>query len=295
MPRKVAFNAKSFVIFKFFKLFKFIGILKFFAVFGLLTASLLFFSNTSYASESCGRLTVGWIDWPPYQMVNPAFPVGPVADANPMGIDIDAAEKYLGALGCELVFVKKPWARLLKQLEEGDLDVLLGMSDTKKRRQYANFSKAYREETIWLFINAGRTKYDHFTKLEDIIGTNFRLGISRNAYMGEEFDKLSENPKFRERLFKTVGGENFQLLIGGRVDGFMVDKETGKARIQIEGLEGLIVPHKNVQIELGPVHIMVGHKSLSDELLTKLDEIIEQDLVWSEQNAQIKPNFVASR
>ena len=258
-----------------------------FKVFGLLITPVLFISNTVYASDPCGRLTVGWIDWPPYQMENPAFPAGAIADANPMGIDIEAAEKYLGALGCELAFVKKPWARLLKQMEEGELDILLGMSETKERRLYANFSRAYREETVWLYMKAGKTEFDHFTGLEDIIGTKFRLGVSRNAYLGQEFDDLSKDPKFRERLYKNIGGENFHMLIGGRVDGFMVDKETGKARIKAEGLEGLVVPHQNVKVDLGSIHIMIGQNSLSDELLAILDEIIEQDLSQMQKSAEV--------
>ncbi|MEH6631668.1 MAG: transporter substrate-binding domain-containing protein [Halopseudomonas aestusnigri] len=252
---------------------------------GLISTSLVLFSNISYASEACGRLTVGWIDWPPYQMVNPAFPADAVPKAKPIGIDIEASEKYLGALGCELEYVKKPWARLLKEMEAGKLDVLLGMSDTAERRQFAKFSKAYRNETVWLFMKAGRTEFDHFQGLNDILGTSFRLGISRNAYLGEEFELLSENPKFREHLFKNIGGENFHMLVGGRVDGFMVDMETGKARIKADGLEGLVVPHRNVKIDLGSIHIMIGQNSLSDELLLRLDEIIEQDLTQNQKNA----------
>ncbi|WP_419905175.1 substrate-binding periplasmic protein [Kiloniella sp.] len=258
---------------------------------GLLISIFTFSGQAVQANESCGQLTVGWLDWPPYQMENPAFPSDAVPQGNPIGIDIAAAEKYLGALGCELRYVKKPWARLLKEMGEGRLDVLLGMSDTEERRQYAKFSKAYRNETVWLFMKAGRTEYDHFRGLSDLIGTNFRLGISRNAYLGEEFEKLSENPKFRERLFKNIGGENFHMLVGGRVDGFMVDKETGKARIKADGLEGLVVAHENVKVDLGSIHIMVGQNSLSDELLTRLDEIIEQDLSRIQQNAMF--NFAA--
>ncbi len=261
---------------------------------GLFSTALVFSSNISYASEACGRLTVGWIDWPPYQIVNPAFPADAVPMANPMGIDIEAAEKYLGALGCELEYVKKPWARLLKEMEEGKLDVLLGMSDTQERRQYAKFSTAYRSETVWLFMKAGRTEFDHFQSLNDILGTNFRLGISRNAYLGEEFEQLSENPKFREHLYKNIGGENFHMLVGGRVDGFMVDMETGKARIKADGLEGLIVPHNNVKVDLGSIHIMIGQNSLSDELLMRLDEVIEQDLDQVQKNAMFSHTTVPS-
>ncbi len=247
---------------------------------GLLITPFALTNSSAHASDDCGRLTVGWIDWPPYQMADTTSRGGPV------GVDIDAAEKYLGRLGCELEYIQQPWARLLKQMKEGKLDVLLGMSNTQERRQYARFSKAYRNETLWLFMKAGRTEFDSFKRLHDIIGTTFRLGVSRNAYLGKEFDALNKNPEFRERVFKNIGGEKFQMLIGGRVDGFMVDMETGKARIREEGLEGLIVPHKSLKIDLGTIHIMFGRNSISDELLTRLNEIIDQD-IFLEQNSAL--------
>ncbi|WP_421784145.1 substrate-binding periplasmic protein [Kiloniella litopenaei] len=228
---------------------------------------------TGQKDKSCGELTVGWIDWPPYQMV------GKDNDSSqPVGVDIQAAKKYLGALGCDLKFVSKPWARLLKAMEEGRLDVLLGMSKTDERSKYAKFSSPYRNETVWLFMRSNQHDFDHFTSLKDIIGTQFRLGVSRNAYYGDEYLKLIEDPKFKSRVFQAIGGENFQMLISDRVDGFLVDKETGKARIEADGLQGQIVPHNNVKVDLGPVHIMFGKNSISSGLLEKLNGIIKKEV-----------------
>ncbi|WP_120497303.1 ABC transporter substrate-binding protein [Kiloniella sp. EL199] len=241
---------------------------------GILTGLILTVASPVQSEETCGELKVGWIDWPPYQMVGKSG-----NDSDPVGIDIRAAEKYLGALGCDLKYVSKPWARLLKALEEGRLDVLLGMSNTEKRRKYAHFSAPYRNETVWLFMLANQHNFDDFTGLKDIIGSSFRLGVSRNAYYGEEYLKLMENPKFKDRVFQAIGGENFQMLVSDRVDGFLVDMETGKARIKADGLEGVVVPHKKVKVELGPIHIMLGKNSLSPGLLKKLNTIIRQDMI----------------
>ncbi|KLN61654.1 hypothetical protein WH96_04765 [Kiloniella spongiae] len=241
---------------------------------GILAGFILTFASSVRAEEACGELTVGWIDWPPYQMVGKNGD-----DSKPIGVDIRAAEKYLGALGCDLKYVSKPWARLLKALKEGRLDVLLGMSNTVERRKYANFSAPYRNETVWLFMLANRHDFDHFTGLKDIIGSSFRLGVSRNAYYGEEFLALMKKPKFKDRVFQAIGGENFQMLISDRVDGFLVDKETGKARIKADGLGGVVIPHEKVKVELGPVHIMLGKNSMPPGLLKKLNTIIQQDMI----------------
>ncbi|WP_299374336.1 transporter substrate-binding domain-containing protein [uncultured Kiloniella sp.] len=241
---------------------------------GILAGLILTFAASAQAEDSCGELTVGWIDWPPYQMV------GENNDSSqPVGVDIQAAKKYLGALGCDLKFISKPWARLLKSMEEGQLDVLLGMSKTEERSKYATFSAPYRNETVWLFMRANQHDFDHFTGLKDIIGTKFRLGVSRNAYYGDEYLKLMEDPKFKSRVFQAIGGENFQMLMTDRVDGFLVDKETGKARIKEDGLVGDIVPHNHVQVDLGPVHIMFGKNSISRGLMDKLNAIIEKNVV----------------
>ena len=80
----------------------------------LIGASLL---APGLAGAAC-VVSLRWDNDPPYSMQ--------LADGSIGGISVDSARRVLHELGCEVHLVRLPWARALRELEQGRLDVLTG-------------------------------------------------------------------------------------------------------------------------------------------------------------------------
>ncbi|MEB3733140.1 transporter substrate-binding domain-containing protein [Halopseudomonas pachastrellae] len=63
-----------------------------------------------------------------------------LADGSVRGISIDTHTTVLERLGCKTVLRKLPWARALRELETGRLDILHGAFRRPEREVYAHFS-----------------------------------------------------------------------------------------------------------------------------------------------------------
>ncbi|TMN70854.1 transporter substrate-binding domain-containing protein, partial [Pseudoalteromonas maricaloris] len=58
--------------------------------------------------------------------------------------------------GCDYQFINVPWGRALKMLAEGKLDMMLSVTRTSEREQFAYFIGPQRMETIVFAMNRSR-------------------------------------------------------------------------------------------------------------------------------------------
>ena len=85
------------------------------------------------AAEPC-TLRVGWEPYAPFTFAD--------ENGEATGADIDLITAVADAIGCAIVPVELPWARILKEVEQGTLDVSTSTSRTPEREQWALFSQA---------------------------------------------------------------------------------------------------------------------------------------------------------
>lgn len=108
-----------------------------------------------------------------------------------------------------------PFARQLKQLEQGKLDVVAGIYPTKQRKQIFQFSDNYYYEKLFIF--AKPEKINHITEfkhLRNSIGAKIR-----GASYGERIDELYKDPDYTIQVNNQE--ERLRLLLKGRVDYFI--------------------------------------------------------------------------
>ncbi|WP_409455173.1 substrate-binding periplasmic protein [Pseudoalteromonas sp. MMG012] len=103
------------------------------------------------------------------------------------GLDVDFAKALLDEAHCTYRFVSVPWGRALKMLEIGEIDMMLSVSKTALRMQYAYFIGPQRMETIVFAMNTNRV-FDVPT-VESLFTLPSPVAIQRDAYYGEAFDK----------------------------------------------------------------------------------------------------------
>ena len=104
-----------------------------------------------------------------------------------------------------------PWARALKEVEEGKADVVMGAYHNKEREQIYHFSDPIYFLELGLIARPGLgvSKYE---SLRDL--TPYSIGISRGFANSEEFDAAN----YLNKQAATFPNLNIRKLFRGRID-----------------------------------------------------------------------------
>lgn len=199
----------------------------------LITLLALAWSGLSQAE--CAK-TLRWDDDPPFSMQ--------AADGTVVGIDIDINRAVLERLGCQATLRKLPWARALKELELGRLDILSGAFRRPERERYAYFSGVFLPPSRnILFMHQQALERWPVQELLELQHTEFRLGGQIDAAYGEQYQQLMADPLFAERavLLSNRSGL-WQMIAKGRIDGLIADEYTGVHELRQLALDHLIKP-----------------------------------------------------
>lgn len=135
----------------------------------------------------------------------------------------DLLRLFAASANCELRLIKLPWSRAIAQLRSGELDLMMTMSKSVEREQYADFiGSHYIEEVILILHN------DYLSlvrKLSDISDLPGQVAVLRNGFYGEMFDHLQTNSKFREKLLYTNNvPQKLSLLEHRRIVGLVEER-----------------------------------------------------------------------
>lgn len=181
------------------------------------------------AGAACEK-TLRWDDDPPFSMQT--------ADGAVVGIDIEINRAVLARLGCQTKLHKLPWARALKELELGRLDILPGAFRRPEREAYAHFSgPVLPPSRNILFMHPQAIQRWPATRLLDLQHTDFRLGAQTNVAYGADYQQLMSEPAFAARVSMGTNRTNLWRMMGkGRIDGVIADEHTGAYEIQQLGL-----------------------------------------------------------
>jgi len=221
------------------------------------------FCSSAVAKQN---LAVGWELWYPYQYHNKQREL--------VGLDFDIFNAIVKDAGLTVTFTELPWKRHVHYIKTGQMDIAMGSSYTAERADFAYFSLPYRKEQVNLFVKNKDIKNIKITSLSELIGSRYMIGIESGYYYGEEFQTLIQNPKFQDHISEVIDlEENVKLLINGHLDGILVDPVTMKAFVKKYKLEGQFVKH-SLPVYQADIHIMLSKKSMSIEMLNKIDNSI---------------------
>lgn len=185
------------------------------------------------------------------------------------GIDVDYAKALLNAANCRYEFVSTPWGRSLSMLESGEIDLVLGVTKTKEREQFAYFIGPQRIETIVL-VTTKKTPVE-ISSIRDLTHLEKPVAVHRGAYYGEEFSQMMRKLGKADRRFITVEDNQtkINLLKKGKIIGFLEEK--GSMQYQImhnPDFHDLQVT--SFVIHSTPVYYAFSKKSISKDLYMQL-------------------------
>ena len=217
-------------------------------------------------AHACSK-TVRWYDDAPYSFRSP--------DGRVVGFDAELTSALLKRLGCTAVFFEMPWARALSELAAGRLDILSGSFRTPQREAFAHFSAPALQSSNLLYTGAhARWRY-RVTKLDELVGTPFRLGVQIGVSYGEKFDTLKADPRFRDNQVPVTLRRNaWRMMELGRLDGMIADEATAALELQQLGLAGQIRP-SGVVVSTSTSMIAFSKRTVSPEFVTAFNEALQ--------------------
>lgn len=174
--------------------------------------------------------TLRWDDDPPFSMQT--------EEGGVVGIYVEINRAALARMGCQIRLRKLPWARALKELELGRLDVLPGAFRRPERELYAYFSGAVLPPSRnLLFMHTQATKRWPVTSLLELQHSAFRLGAQIDVSYGPKYQQLMSDPAFASRVVMAASRASlWQMVSKDRIDGVIADEHTGAYELQQSGL-----------------------------------------------------------
>ncbi len=223
--------------------------------------------GSGFAAAFCPpQVLVGWDDWPPYMYLD--------EENSETGFDLELAALVVREMGCEPVFVRRVWKRVLSGIEEGRLHLTGGASRTYERQKYAYFTRPYRSEIVTLFVRAeDAASHASLRSLSDIQTADFRLSVTRNYYYGPTFESLAKKEEFSRHLHLVYEDPiNLRLLFGERTDGFLGDPVFVRHQAGAETWSRL---HPLFDVHSGTIHFMLSRK-LPSTFLAEFEAALER-------------------
>lgn len=235
---------------------------------------------SAWAQES---LLVGWSSWHPFSFRDEQQQL--------QGLDIDLLEAIFNRAGFHANYSEMPWARVLRELEFGTIQLTMSANQTAERDLYARFTLPYRnEETVLLVRRQDKGRWQEITQLSDLLSRpDFTIGLLRDFDYGTDFRTFMQSPQMQQRLLVRLKMEPLiKLLLAGRIQGVVMDpmglQQLNLAGIPLDQLTTLL------DIQQTPVHLMLSRRTTTPQQLQRLDEAI-QALLQSPEYGQILARY----
>lgn len=222
----------------------------------------------SLGTAACEK-TLRWDDDPPFSMLMP--------DGEVAGIDVELHRAALARMGCETRLRKLPWARALRELELGRLDILPGAFRRPEREVYAHFSGTVLPPSRnILFMRRQALEQWPVSRLLELQRTSFRLGAQINVFYGPDFEQVMNDPAFAARVTKLANRTNlWEMAARGRIDGLIANEFTGVYELAQLGLSEEIGA-TTVVVSSEPAEVAFSKASINADFVRAYAEILEQ-------------------
>ncbi len=221
---------------------------------------------STHSLADCALIS-SWEPWEPYQYQH---------EDNITGLDNDLVKAIIENTDCKISFVKRPWARALKEIEKGTVHLAPGASINAEREEYAYFSLPYRDETMVLMVRKGESPSYPLKTINDITKQSFKLGVVRDYFYGEAHKEALLDPEYQSRVSDVKSDTaNLQKLASKRVDGILIDRYVGPFLAkQLDLLDEIEVHPLNINSD--NIYLMLSKKSVSEETVAKINRGLEK-------------------
>ena len=193
-------------------------------------------------------------------------------DTVPTGLDIEVVEALMERLGCKLVFVQQPWARILDTMsKDGAIHMTTMASKLAERERFAWYSRSYIDLERLLFVRAADDT--PYASLEDFFERRRYLGRVRGYSFGEAFDQvLQRYPDYVDDVNRLE--LNARKLAMGRIDGVVGEELQILDAFARTGLSDAV---KSSGVEIAPKsgsYLIFSKSTISRAFVDRVDEAL---------------------
>jgi polar amino acid transport system substrate-binding protein len=147
------------------------------------------------------------------------------------GKDISLIKAIFRRTPFKYKIVSMPWARVIKEIEGGTIDMTLAATVLPERKKYAFFTKNnFRYSHHMLFVHKDKLNlFDSVTVLDDLAGVDVVIAALRGAIFYETYPILLQNEQFAKRIVYISDDQNMSnFILKGRADGYIDSETEGK-------------------------------------------------------------------
>ncbi len=146
------------------------------------------------------------------------------------GKDIELIKAVFRRTPFNYRIVSMPWARVIKQLEVGAIDMTVAATALPERKKFALFTKNnFRYSHHMLFVSKNKLNlFDSVTDLEDLAEVDVIIAALRGAIFYESYPELLQNEQFARRIVYISDDQNMpNFVLKGRADGYIESETEG--------------------------------------------------------------------
>jgi len=127
------------------------------------------------------------------------------------------------AANCDLRPIKLPWSRGIAMLKAGELDLMMTMSKSAEREQFADYIGSHSVEVVVLILH--KDYLSLVKSLPDITHLPGQVAVLREGFYGDRFHQLQQISAFRDKLlYANNVPQKLSLLEHNRVVGLIEER-----------------------------------------------------------------------
>ena len=155
-------------------------------------------------------------------------------------------------------------------LEDGQLDIMVGMSETDERARYSYFVGPHHSERM--VVVASQRVPDTVKNLHQLVAIDGTISVAEGGYYGPLWQQLLEdNPALLPRIFAAAGNQQkLAMLVSGRVMASLEDEAIVDELLKQNDLQKLY--RKLFVIHENPVYFAFSRKSIDSTFVKQLQQ-----------------------
>ncbi len=229
----------------------------------------------------------GWYDYEPYQYQTEQNGIKSLT-----GLDYQLMNAFSKEINVSLKYTKVNWNELQQAVKAGEKDFASGVLYTKERGEYAYYSIPYRFTEASFFTLPENMKGLKFESVQDLtdfwVKNHHKIAVVAGfIYANPVINQFVHDPRNKDLVIETKSDlESLDLLLSGRVSGFLSDRIVGTTLIWHSNPARSIVEYRIHS--KSPIHLFFSKKTVSKDLVEKYNESIRKVM-----NSEVYRNIVS--
>ena len=176
-------------------------------IINLIVFIFIFLLNLDYSKANQKIILAGDKNYPPYEFID--------KDGEYIGFNVDIIKALSLEMGKEIKIIPMDWMQAHKELLEGKIDGIQGMSFNEERRKIYNFSEEYLKDSLVIFTLKNNKDINSISNLKGKKVAVQRYGIG--AYILSDIGEIEVD-------YSNNVNDSFKLLRDKKIDAVLANK-----------------------------------------------------------------------